>query len=429
MARTIRRVAARQVFDSRGRPTLEADVELDDGTLGRAIVPSGASTGQHEAHELRDGDPAAYGGLGVLQAVTNVTSAIGPAIVGQDVADQRRLDAKLRALDGTPNLARLGANAVLGVSLAAARAAASAHGLPLYRWLAELADVQRPLLPLPMINILSGGAHARGGMDVQDFLAIPTGADSLDQALRMIQAIRSAAGRLLADEGRSTLLADEGGFSAGYATAEQALELMLRAIEAAGLRAGREVAIGLDVAATQLVQSDGTYLLRREGRQLASAEMVARTVDWLRQYPIVSIEDPLGEDDWPAWRALTARVRGQGQVQLVGDDLFCTNPARIERGIAERVANAVLIKLNQIGTLSQTLDALALARSAGYRAVVSARSGETEDPFIADLAVGTACGQIKVGSLSSSERLAKYNQLVRIQEELGASAWSTPFGA
>lgn len=419
----IRAVRARQVFDSRGRPTLEADVELEDGTLGRACVPSGASTGQHEAHELRDGDPDVYAGLGVLRAVANVEQRIGPAVIGLDVTDQRTLDDRLRGLDGTPNLGRLGANAVLGVSMAACRAAAEHTHQALYAWLAALAGVDAPRLPLPMVNILSGGAHARGGMDVQDFLAIPVGAASLDDALHWVHRVRSAAGRLLEADGRPVLLADEGGFAPGYASAEQALELMPRAIESAGLRPGQDVAIALDVAATQLVRPDGRYELRREGRTLDSDEMVERTLDWLARYPIVSIEDPLAEDDWAAWRALTARVG----CQLVGDDLFCTNPSRIERGIAEGVANAVLIKLNQIGTVSDTLRALGLAEQAGYHAVVSARSGETEDPFIADLAVGTACGQIKIGSLSTSERMAKYNQLVRIQEQLGREAFSAPF--
>lgn len=408
------------MFDSRGRPTLEADVELDDGSLGRAIVPSGASTGQHEAHELRDGDRAAYGGLGVLRAVANVQAAIGPDVVGLDATDQTKLDARLRALDGTPNLARLGANAVLGVSMAAARAAALSAGQPLYRY---LAGAEAPMLPLPMVNILSGGAHARSGMDVQDFLAIAVGAESLDQALAWIHAVRAAAGALLGEEGHTLLLADEGGFAPGYESAEQALELMVRAIEHAGLQPGHDVAIALDVAATQFLLPDGRYELRREHRTLTSDEMVERTEGWLARFPIVSVEDPLAEDDWPAWQSLTRRVGDRRQ--LVGDDLFCTNPERIQRGIDERVSNAVLIKLNQIGTVTDTLSALRLARTAGYRAIVSARSGETEDSFIADLAVASACGQIKIGSLSSSERMAKYNQLVRIQEDLGPEAFTS----
>jgi len=421
MDSAIQRVRARQIYDSRGRPTLEVDVELADGTLGRAAVPAGASTGMHEAHELRDGDPAAYGGLGVLRAVSNVDQVLGPAIQGLDALDQRGLDTRLRQIDASPGLQRLGANAVLGVSMAACRAAAACSGVALYRHVAGLAGVDQPLLPLPMVNILSGGAHARRGMDVQDFLAMPVGATSLDEALAMAAAVRTAAGTLLAEQGASLLLADEGGFAPGYALAEQALELMVRAIEAARLRPGVDVGIGLDVAATQFVRGD-VYELRREGLALSSDEMVARQLDWLARYPIVSVEDALGEDDWSAWQHLTREAGAR--CQLVGDDLFCTNPERIRRGIDLGAANAVLIKLNQIGTVSDALAALALAQSAGYRAIVSARSGETEDPFIADLAVGTAAGQIKIGSLANSERLSKYNQLLRIQEEVGVEAFS-----
>jgi enolase len=421
----ISRVHARQVYDSRGRPTLEADVELASGALGRAAVPAGASTGQHEAHELRDGDPSVYGGLGVLRAVANVDDVLGPAVNGMDARDQRALDTRLREVDASPGLARLGANAVLGVSMAACRAAALASGLRLYRHLAELAGVDEPRLPLPMVNVLSGGAHAQRGMDVQDFLIIPIGATCLDEALLMAARVRSAAGRLLADEGGVLLLADEGGFAPGYAKAEQALDLMVRAMGAAGLRPGVDVGIGLDIAATQFVRDD-RYELRREGLSLSSDEMIARMLDWLARYPLVSVEDPLGEDDWPGWQRLSREVGTR--CQLVGDDLFCTNPERIRRGIDAGVGKAVLIKLNQIGTVSDTLSALQLAQSAGYRTIVSARSGETEDPFIADLAVGTAAGQIKIGSLANSERMAKYNQLVRIQEEvgdLGFSHWRT----
>jgi enolase len=417
----VQRVRARQIYDSRGRPTLEADVELADGSFGRAAVPAGASTGQHEAHELRDGDPDVYAGLGVLRAVSSVDDQLGPAIRGMDAREQHALDARLREIDASPGLRRLGANAVLGVSMATCRAAAASMGQALYRHVAGLAGIDQPQLPLPMVNVLSGGAHARRGMDVQDFLVIPVGASCLDEALAMAARVRTTAGSLLADEGAPLLLADEGGFAPGYELAEQALELMVRAIEAARLRPGVDVAIGLDVAATQFVR-EGVYELRREGRTLSSDEMVARLLDWLRRYPIVSIEDPLGEDDWVAWQRLTREVTTH--CQLVGDDLFCTNPERIQRGMDLGVANAVLIKLNQIGTVSDTLAALKLTRSAGYRAIVSARSGETEDPFIADLAVGTAAGQIKIGSLANSERLSKYNQLIRIQEEIGPSAFS-----
>jgi enolase len=417
----VQRVRARQIYDSRGRPTLEADVELADGSFGRAAVPAGASTGQHEAHELRDADPAVYGGLGVLQAVSNVGEVLGPAIQGMDAREQRALDARLREIDASPGLRRLGANAVLGVSMAVCRAAAASTGQALYQHVAGLAGVDQPRLPLPMVNVLSGGAHARRGMDVQDFLAIPIGASCLDEALAMAARVRTAAGNLLADEGASLLLADEGGFAPGYELAEQALELMVRAIEAARLRPGLDVGIGLDVAATQFVRGDG-YELTREGRTLNSDEMVSRLLDWLARYPIVSVEDPLGEDDWVAWQRITREA--STSCQLIGDDLFCTNPERIQRGIESGVANAVLIKLNQIGTVSDTLSALLLTQSAGYRPIVSARSGETEDTFIADLAVGTAAGQIKIGSLANSERLSKYNQLVRIQEEIGVSAFS-----
>ncbi len=419
IATSIQRVRARQIFDSRGRPTVEADVELEGGGTGRAAVPSGASTGKHEAHELRDGDPHAYAGLGVLHAVRSVQSVIAPAVMGYDVRDQATLDSTLRALDGTPRLERLGANAILAVSMAACRAAAAVDQVPLYVHIARLAGVEQAVLPMPMINILSGGAHARRGMDVQDFLVTPTGALSLDEALRTVAAVRAAAGRLLSDEGKSVLLADEGGFSPGYETAQQALEFLVRAIEAAGLRPGEDVSIAMDVAATQLLTPQGDYHLRREGRTLSTTEMVEHVVGWVEHFPVVSIEDALAEDDWDGWRSLTDRLGAR--LQLLGDDLFCTNVERVRQGIETGVANAVLIKLNQIGTVSDTLAALGLARGAGYRTVVSARSGETEDPFIADLAVGSAAGQIKVGSLSSSERMAKYNQLVRIQETLGSA--------
>jgi enolase len=410
---------ARQIFDSRGWPTVEVDVELDGGALGRAAVPSGASRGKHEAHELRDGDLRAYDGLGVLSAVRNAREVIGPAVIGIAAHEQALLDRTMRALDGTPRLERLGANAILAVSMAVCRAAAESDHVPLYEHVARLAGVTQPVLPMPMINILSGGAHARRGMDVQDFLAIPTGASSLDQALGMVAAVRTAAGRLLEQEAKSLLLADEGGFSPGYETTEQALELLVRAIAAAGFRPGHDVSIGMDVAATQLLNQQGGYHLRREERTLSTTQMVDQTEAWVEQFPIVSIEDALAEDDWDGWRMLTQRLGGR--LQLLGDDLFCTNVERLRQGIETGVANAVLIKLNQIGTVSDTLAAVGLARGAGYRTVVSARSGETEDPFIADLAVGTAAGQIKIGSLSSSERMAKYNQLVRIQETLGSA--------
>ncbi|MCA1644253.1 MAG: phosphopyruvate hydratase [Chloroflexi bacterium] len=418
----IEAVHARQIFDSRGRPTVEVDIVLADGTLGRAAVPSGASTGQHEALELRDGDPQVYGGRGVGQAVRNVETLIGPALRGMDARRQKQVDQTLRDLDGSPNLQRLGANAVVGVSMAVCRAAAAAARQPLYVRIAELAGVDAPRLPLPMVNILSGGAHANRGMDVQDFLAMGIGASSLDQALAMVGGVREAARALLLEADLSVLLADEGGFAPGFRTAEEALALMVRAIERAGYQPGVDVAIGLDVAATQLQQSPGVYVLERGQRTLTSPQLADLVVGWTRGYPVVSVEDPLGEDDWSGWQHL-ARQADPGR-QWIGDDLFCTDPARVQRGIDDGVANAVLIKINQIGTLSSTLDALALARAHGYRTIVSARSGETEDAFIADLAVGTAAGQIKIGSLSTSERMAKYNQLVRIREHLGADRYT-----
>ncbi|HEX8968651.1 MAG TPA: phosphopyruvate hydratase [Chloroflexota bacterium] len=414
----IETVRARQVFDSRGRPTVEVDVVLSDGTLGRAAVPSGASTGRHEAVELRDGDAHVYAGRGVLNAVHNVEQRIAPLVRGFDVRLQRELDAHMCELDGTSDLRGVGANAVAGVSMAACRAAATLERQPLFQRIAELGGVAQPVLPLPMVNILSGGAHAGRGMDLQDFMAIAVGAATLDDALAIVSRVRDAARERLAARGLPTLLADEGGFAPGFRTSEEALDLMVQAIEDAGYAPGRDVSIAIDVAATQLADGAGRYRLERSARTLSADELVALVTEWLRRYPIVSIEDPLGEDDWNGWRHLATQA---GDVcQWVGDDLFCTDPARIRRGIEERVANAVLIKINQIGTLSGTLDALALARQHGYRTIVSARSGETEDSFIADLAVGTAAGQIKIGSLSTSERLAKYNQLLRIQEYLGA---------
>jgi enolase len=411
---TIRRIRAREIFDSRGRPTVEVDVELDDGTVGRASVPSGASTGAAEACELRDGDPARHAGLGVRRAVAHVNESIAAALAGTDVCEQRLLDQRLLELDGTERLERLGANAILGVSLACCRAAAQALGEPLYRRIAALSGTTRLTMPLPMVNILSGGLHAGRGMDVQDFLAIPVSAQSMQQALELILAIRASAAALMAQAGLPTLLADEGGLSPGFETADQALELMVRSIERAGLRPGTDVQIAIDVAATSLKgPAPGLYRLARENTQTDSAGMIARAERWVRDYPVASIEDPLDEDDWDAWKTLSDRLGAS--VQLVGDDLFTTNPHRVRRGIDRSIANGVLIKLNQNGTLTGTLDVIAQARAAGYTPVVSARSGETEDPFIADLAVGTAAGQIKIGSVRCGERMAKYNQLLRIE--------------
>jgi enolase len=414
--RTIRTVHGRQIFDSRGRPTVEVDIVLDTGTVARASVPSGASTGTHEAHELRDGDQSVFDGLGVTAAVDYVDGEIDAALRGHDVDDQRAIDERLRDLDGTPTLSRLGANAVLGTSLAVCRASAVASGLPLYRRIAQLADVDAPVLPMPMVNILSGGLHAGRGMDVQDFLAVPVSATSALEAIQLTSRVRAAAATLCAERGLPTLLADEGGLSPGCRTGEEALELITQSIEAAGLQPGTDIAIAIDVAATSLYDSNaGDYHLRRQERHLSSAEMIDMVSSWVDRFAIVSIEDPLDEDDWAGWQTLTKRL-GQ-RVRLIGDDLFTTNSQRLAEGIARSVANGVLVKVNQNGTLTGTLDVVAEARAAGYAPVVSARSGETEDDFLADLAVGTAAGQIKIGSVRNSERLAKYNQLVRIAED------------
>jgi enolase len=415
MSARIESVTAREILDSRGRPTVEADVRLEGGVLGRASVPSGASTGTHEALELRDGDATRYGGLGVRAAVENVTAVIGPDVIGRDAFDQSGLDAALVELDGTPEKARLGANAILAVSLAAARAAAAAAGVPLWR---HLAGTQQPVLPLPMVNIVSGGAHARGGLAFQDFLVVPVGATRYSHAVEMVYAVRAAAESVIAERGLSTLKADEGGFGPTFQRPEEALDLLDEATRRAGLRPGDDVAFAVDVAAAQF-QRDGRYDAPPEGR-LEAAELIDLLEALTASYPIESIEDGLGEDDWEGWALLSRRL-GAG-IQLVGDDLFVTDLARLERGIAAGVANAVLVKMNQVGTLSETIALIERARSAGYATVVSARSGETEDSFIADLAVATGAGQIKIGSLAQSERLAKYNQLLRIDEELGPEA-------
>lgn len=411
----IQQITARQILDSRGRPTLEADVRLTDGTLGRASVPSGASTGTHEAHELRDGDPAEFGGLGVRRAVAAVVDDISPALRGHDPADQGGIDATMRELDGTENLRRLGGNAVLGTSLAVCRAYALAVRQPLYLRVADLAGVPAPVLPMPMVNILSGGLHAGRGMDVQDFLVAPVGAKSIGEALSQVARVRAAATEVLAARGLPILLADEGGLSPGCDNSRTALELMMEIIQTAGLEPGKDVRIAIDVAAHSFVAPDGHYDLAREGVVRTTTEMIDMIEGWVRDFPIVSVEDGLDEDDWAGWTALTARLGKR--VALIGDDLFTTNPDRLQQGIATGAANGVLVKLNQNGTLSGTLDVVARARAAGYVPVVSARSGETEDDFLADLAVGTAAGQIKVGSLRCSDRLAKYNQLVRIAED------------
>ncbi len=424
----IMRVHAREVPDSRGVPTVEVDVILAGGARGRAIVPSGASTGRHEALEFRDGNPARYQGKGVRHAVRHVNEVLGPAVVGVHAVSQHVVDALLLETDGTPNLRRLGGNAVLSISLATAHAAAASVGLPLYRY---LGGSQARELPVPMVNILSGGLHARGIVDFQDFLLIPVGARSFSEAMVMVRNVYQAASEILSARGASTLVADEGGLAppagasnaktgareAGLGANEAAVQLLVQAIEEAGYRPGEDAAIGLDVAATHFFH-EGEYHLSAENRTLSSEQMVALLSRWVADYPIVSIEDGLAEDDWEGWQALTARV-GE-RVQLIGDDLFVTNTQRLQQGIERNAANAVLVKVNQVGTLTAAVATLRLARAHGYLPVVSARSGETEDATIADLAVGMNAGQIKIGSITRSERLAKYNQLLRIEEELGA---------
>lgn len=411
-------VRARQILDSRGRPTVEADVMLTGGHTGRASVPSGASTGSAEAHELRDGDPSLYAGLSVLKAVGHVNVDIAKALTGHDALDQFALDRALTGLDGTPQLSRLGANAILAVSIATARASAAALGQSLFERVQSIAG-QPPLsMPVPMMNILSGGLHAGRGMDVQDFLAMPANATCVADAIHLLSRVRNAATEEARARGLSTLLADEGGISPGLPSGRDALDMMMRLIERAGLRPGHDIVIAVDVAATALQDPQGGYALRREGRQATSADMIEMLADWVKHYPVVSIEDGLGEEDWSAWAELTRRVGHQ--VQLVGDDLFTTHPERLARGVREQVANGVLVKANQNGTLSGTIALIAQAKAAGYATVVSARSGETEDAFMSDLAVGTGAGQIKIGSLRTSSTVAKYNQLLRIEEASGA---------
>ena len=414
----IRGLRARQILDSRGRPTVEADVELDDGSFGRASVPSGASTGTFEAHELRDGDRAHYAGLGVLKAVANVDGEITAALRGVDGADQRGIDARLRELDGTPRLERLGANAILAVSLAVCRAVAASRGQPFHERIADLTLAQ-PTLPLPMTNILSGGLHAGRGMDVQDFLAIPMRAESIAEAIHHLARVRTAAADVLRDRGLPTLLADEGGLAPGCETGRAALQLMVESIGRAGLVPGDDVAIAIDVAATTLKTAGGRYTLACEGRDLDATAMIGMIDSWARHFPVVSVEDGLDEEDWSGWKLLTERLGRR--LQLVGDDLFTTNPQRLARGVREGIANGVLVKANQNGTLTGTLDVIAQARAAGYATIVSARSGETEDAFMSDIAVGAAAGQIKIGSLRTSSTVAKYNQLLRIAERSGAA--------
>jgi enolase 1/2/3 len=411
----VERIHARQIVDSRGNPTVEVDVLLHSGAAGRAAVPSGASTGEFEAVELRDGGDA-WGGKGVSRAVANVNGEIAEAVRGIDAADQERLDRAMIDLDGTPNKGRLGANAILGVSLAAAKAAAAESGLPLWRYLGgEAAHV----LPVPLMNVLNGGAHADNKVDFQEFMIVPVGADSFSEALRTGVEVFHSLKRILRERGLATAVGDEGGFAPDLDSNEAALEALVAGIEAAGYRPGEDVAIALDPATSE-IHEDGTYVLKHERRRLSTEEMAAYWIDVAERYPVISVEDGMDEEDWDGWRALTERVGDR--MQLVGDDLFVTNTGRLRRGIDAGVANSILVKVNQIGTLMETLDAVRTAQGAGYTAVMSHRSGETEDTTIADLAVATGCGQIKTGAPSRSDRVAKYNQLLRIEEALGADA-------
>ncbi len=416
MSTLIEDLIAREVLDSRGNPTVEVELFLEGGATGTAIVPSGASTGSHEAVELRDGDGSRYGGKGVLTAVKNVNEVLRPELLGTDALDQVSLDRLLIELDGTPNRSKLGANALLGVSLAAARASADEVGLPLYRY---LGGAGARLLPVPLVNILNGGKHAIDSTDFQEFMIAPVGAPSFREGLRWASEVFHALGQILHDEGFATTVGDEGGYAPSMGSNEDAIGAVVTAIERAGYSPGEQVAIALDPAATELY-SDGRYILAREGRNLTDVELIDFWADWAERYPIISLEDGLAEDDWEGWTALTSRLGDR--LQLVGDDLLVTNTQRLERAIRERCANSILIKLNQIGTLTETIEAVEMAQRAGWSAIISHRSGETEDTTIADLAVALNTGQIKTGSISRSERIAKYNRLLRIEEELGDAA-------
>jgi enolase len=410
-------IVAREILDSRGNPTVEADVILSSGVIGRAAVPSGASTGEHEAIELRDNDKERYLGKGVQNAVQNIMETIAPALAGADATDQMSLDAALIELDGTPNKANLGANAILAVSMAAARAAAQEIGLPLWRY---LGGPLTRVMPVPMMNILNGGAHATNTVDLQEYMIIPVGAESFAEGLRMGTEVFHALKKVLVKRKLSTGVGDEGGFAPDLKSDEEAITVVLEAIEAAGYQPGSQIALALDCAASELFK-DGKYTFKKSGAGTRDASgMVELYTQWIDKYPIVSIEDGLAEDDWDGWKQLTEAI-GE-RCQLVGDDLFVTNTERLSRGIEEGIANSILIKVNQIGTLTETLEAIEMARSAGYLSVISHRSGETEDTFIADLAVGTGAGQIKTGSASRTDRVAKYNQLLRIEEQLGGTA-------
>ncbi len=413
---TISSLHAREMLDSRGNPTVEVEAKLDDGAIGRAMVPSGASTGIHEALELRDGDQHRFGGKGVLKAVANVNTAIASALKGADPLDQKAIDARMLSLDGTPNKSKLGANAILGVSLAVAHAAAASRKLPLYRHLGADARV----LPVPMLNILNGGVHTGWqSTDLQEFMVAPIGAKNFAEGLRWGAEVYQALKKVLKDKGYNTNVGDEGGFAPALKSNAEAIELILQAIGNAGYKAGEQISICLDPATSELYE-DGKYNLRKEGRVLTGAQMIDFYADWCAKYPIISIEDGLAEDDWESWTQLTARLGNR--VQLVGDDLFVTNVVRLKKGIATRAANSILIKLNQIGTLTETIDAIQSAHASRFTAVVSHRSGETEDTTIADLVVALNTGQIKTGAPARSERVAKYNRLLRIEEELGNKA-------
>mgnify|MGYP001060111871 CR=1 FL=1 len=409
-------IVGREVLDSRGNPTVECDVLLESGVMGRAAVPSGASTGSREAIELRDGDAKRYLGKGVLRAVEHVNQEIAEAVMGLDAAEQAFLDHTLIELDGTDNKSRLGANATLAVSMAVARAAAEESGLPLYRYFGGMNAVQ---LPVPMMNVINGGAHANNNLDIQEFMIIPVGAPNLREALRWGAETFHALKKILHDKGMSVAVGDEGGFAPNVANHEAAIELILQAIEHAGYSAGSDIALGLDCASSEFFEND-RYHLKGEGLTLEAAQWTDMLATWADKYPILSIEDGMAENDWTGWKTLTERLGGK--LQLVGDDLFVTNTSILKTGIEQRVANSILIKINQIGTLSETFAAIEMAKRAGYTAVISHRSGETEDNTIADIAVGTNAGQIKTGSMSRSDRMAKYNQLLRIEEDLGETA-------
>ena len=412
-------IDAREILDSRGNPTVEVDVVLEDGSLGRAAVPSGASTGEHEAVELRDGDKKRYMGKGVLKAVENVNNTIAAELVGLDALDQVDIDRTMIELDGTENKRKLGANAILGVSMATARAAADFLGLPLFKY---LGSYHASMLPVPMANILNGGAHADNSVDFQEFMVIPAGAQSIREAVRMIAEIFHTLKATLKDKGYSTSVGDEGGFAPNLKSNEEACEVILQSIEQAGYKPGENVFLALDPAASEFYNAEkGKYVFKKsDGRELSSAEMADYWADWTKRFPIISLEDGMAEDDWEGWKILTDKVGDH--VQLVGDDLFVTNTARLQRGIKEGIANSILIKVNQIGTITETYEAVEMAKKAGYTAVVSHRSGETSDHFIADLVVALEAGQIKTGSMSRSDRLAKYNQLMRIEDTLEGTA-------